>query len=604
MSATQLVVAALLLSAPAWALEQSSTRTDFGVATGMVYCGATSRIRGFDPVQSSDVPSAYAIYKVYEGLYEYEYLARPYRVRPNLAEGMPEVSPDGLTYTFHLKKGVRFTDDPCFPGGKGREVTAEDFAYSWKRIADVKTQSTCFWIFEDKIAGINAYHEESSKRQVSYDEPVAGIQALDKHTLQVKLTQPYPQLIWVLTMSYTFVVPREAVEVYGKEFLNHPVGTGPYLVADWTYRNYGITYRANPTYHGDTYTTIGEAGDKEKGLLNEAGKPVPFIQEVRQYVIADNSTEWLMFLSGALGQAGIAKDNFNAVISGQKELTIDLRQKGIRLEKAPNLWTTYLGFNMEDPVVGRSKDPAEDARHRKLRQALCHTVDIAKWCEFYNDRQMPANSPIPPGMSGHDESKPLPYPFDLEKAKKLLAEAGYPGGIDPKTGNRLQLTVQLGNASEPEERQSIELMAAFFSAIGVQLVPEYNNWPEFLKKIERKQQQMFRLGWVADYPDAENYLTLFYSKSMSPGPNHTNYSNPKFDELFDQARQMQDGTERTKLYMQLADIVNADAVWMTLTYPLAFGLQQQWFTNYKFHDFSYPNMKFYKTDLNWQTKVR
>ncbi len=604
MSATKLAVAVLLLAAPAWALEKSSARLDAGGVTGMVYCGATDRIRGFDPVQSSDVPSAHAIYKVYEGLYEYEYLARPYRVRPVLADGMPEVSPDGLTYTFHIRKGVHFADDKCFPGGNGREVTAEDFAYSWKRIADVKTQSTCFWIFEDKIAGINQYHEESLKRQVSYDEPVAGIQALDKYTLQVKLTQPYPQLIWVLTMSYTFVVPREAVEFYGKEFLNHPVGTGPYLVADWTYRNYGITYRTNPTYHGATYTTIGQEGDREKGLLKEAGQPVPFIQEIRQFVIADTSTEWLVFLSGQLGQAGIAKDNFNAVISGQKELTEDLKKKGIRLEKAPQLWTTYIGFNMEDPVVGISTDPAENERRRKLRQALCHTVDIQKWCEFYNARQMPANSPIPPGMSGHDSNNPLPYPFDLEKAKKLLAEAGYPDGIDPKTGNRLQVTVQLGSASEPEERQSMDLMASFFSAIGVQLVPEYNNWPEFLKKIERKQQQMFRLGWVADYPDAENYLTLFYSKSMSPGPNHTNYSNPKFDELFDKARQMQDSPERTALYMKLADMVNDDAVWITLTYPLAFGLQQQWFTNFKFSDFPYPNMKFYKTTPGWQTKVR
>jgi len=544
---------------PARGYEKSSTRPEVGAVAEMVYCGATDRIRGFDPVQSSDVPSAHAIYKVYEGLYEYEYLARPYRVRPVLADGMPEVSADGLTYTFHLKKGMRFIDDPCFPGGKGREVTAEDFAYSWKRIADVKTQSTCFWIFEGEIAGMDSYHEESTRRPVSYDEPVEGIRVPDRYTLQVKLTQPYPQLIWVLTMSYTFAVPREAVEFYGQEFLNHPVGTGPYLVADWTYRNYGITYRANPTYHGATYPTIGEAGDREKGLLSEAGQPVPFIQEVRQFVIADQSTEWLVFLSGALGQAGIAKDNFNAVISGQKELTADLRSKGIRLEKAPQLWTTYLGFNMEDPVVGLSNDPAVDARHRKLRQALCHTVDIAKWCEFYNDRQMPANSPIPPGISGYDPKKPLPYPFDLAKAKKLLAEAGYPDGIDPKTGHRLQLTVQLGNASEPEERQSIELMGSFWGAIGVQLIPEYNNWPEFLKKMERKQQQMFRLGWVADYPDAENYLTLFYSKSMSPGPNHTNYNNPKFDELFDKARQMQDGPERTALYMKLADMVNDDA---------------------------------------------
>jgi len=289
-----LAAGVLLAAIPARAAEPSSTRTESGIASGMVYFGATDRIRGFDPVTSADVPSAHAIYKVFEGLYEYEYLTRPYTVRPNLAAAMPEVSPDGLTYTFRLKQGVRFADDPCFPGGKGRELTAEDFVYSWKRVADVKTKSNCFWIFEDRIAGINDYHTASMKRRVSYDEPVAGLQAVDRYTLRVQLTQPYPQLIWVLTMSYTFVVPREAVEKYGAEFLNHPVGTGPYIVGDWRFRNYGITYVRNPNWRGDTYPTSGEPGDKAKGLLADAGKPIPFIDEIRQFVISDSSTDWLI----------------------------------------------------------------------------------------------------------------------------------------------------------------------------------------------------------------------------------------------------------------------------------------------------------------------
>jgi len=581
-----LVAAAIAVSAHA--IEPSSTV--------MRYFGATERIRGFDPVTSADVPSALAIYKVYEGLYEYEYLVRPYTVRPLLADGMPEVSADGLTYTFHLKKGVKFADDPCFPGGKGREMTADDFVYSWKRVADVKTRSNCFWIFEGHIAGLDEYHQKSIDKGVSYDDPVEGFKALDRYTIQVRLTQPYPQLIWVLTMSYTFVVPREAVERYGNEFLNHAVGTGPYIVGNWEWRNYSIVYVRNPTYHGDRYPTRGAPGDKEKGLLADAGKPIPFIDQVTQYVIADSSTEWLVFLSGDLASAGISRDNFDAVITAQRELTPELKARGIRLEKTPQLWTTYFGFNMEDPVVGRSKDPAEDLRHKKLRQALCHAVDIKKWCAFYNERQIPANSPIPPGMAGYDPEKPLPYPYDVELAKKLLAEAGYPDGKDPKTGNRLTLTIELGNASDPEERQSIDLMASFFDAIGVELKPSYNNWPEFLKKMERKQQQMFRLGWVADYPDAENFLQLFDSKSISPGPNHTNYSNPEFDRLYDEASTMQDTPERTALYMKMADLVTEDAVWITLTYPLAFGLHQPWLKNYKPHDFPYPNIKYYKTD--------
>src|ERR1043166_3010909 len=168
-----LLVAAGIAADCAIAVEPSSDE--------MRYFGSTSRIRGFDPVTSADVPSAHAIYKVYEGLYEYEYLVRPYTVRPMLAEGMPEISPDGLTYTFHIRKGVKFMDDPCFPDGKGRELTAEDFVYAWKRVADARTKTDCYWIFEGHIVGSDEFHRKSMSQQISYDEPIEGIQALDRY---------------------------------------------------------------------------------------------------------------------------------------------------------------------------------------------------------------------------------------------------------------------------------------------------------------------------------------------------------------------------------------------------------------------------------------
>lgn len=576
--------------------QPAGARAALPTSTELRYYGSTARIRGFDPVTSNDTTSSHAVSTVYEGLYEYEYLIRPYAVRPLLAETMPEVSADGLTYIIRIKKGVHFADDPCFPGGKGRELTAEDFVFSWKRIADVNNRPTCYWIFEGRFVGLDKFHEESTHGHVNYDELVAGLQALDRYTLQIKLTEPYPQLIWVLTMSYTFAVPREAVEYYGEEFLNHPVGTGPYIIGDWKFRNYRIEYVRNPTYHGDAYPTRGEPDDRQKGLLDDAGKPVPFVDNVTLNVVSDPSTEWLMFLSGRLAAAGISRDNFDAVMTPQHELTTELKARGIRLEKAPQLYTLYLGFNMDDPVVGDSPDLETALRHKKLRQALAYSIDIDKWVRFWNDRQIPATGPIPPNMEGFDPKKPRPYSFDLKRARQWLAEAGYPDGRDPKTGNRLVLTVEWPNASDPEERQSIDLLASFFDAIGVEMRPSYNNWPEFLKKMERRQCQMFRLGWVADYPDAENFLQLFYSKSASPGPNNANYTNPVFDRLFERSHRMQDSPERTALYMKMADIVIEDSPWIFLTYPLAFGLEQPWLKNYKSHDFPYPFQKFYKTD--------
>ena len=559
------------------------------------YFGTTERLRGFDPIEAGDTTSAAAVSRLFEGLLEYEYLKRPYTVRPLLAAEMPAISADGLTYTFKIKRGIRFHDNPCFPDGKGRELTAEDFVYSWKRLADANNKPKGYWIFEGRIAGLDEFHQLSSKGPVDYATPVEGIQALDRYTLQIKLTAPYPQLMWVLTMSYTFAVPREAIERYGDEFLNNPVGTGPYLLHSWR-RNYRLEYVRNPTYHGDTYPQEGEPGDQEAGLLDDAGKPLPLLDRVVEYVVADESTDWLMFLAGQLASSGVARSNFDAAITQQRELTPELQARGIRLFKVPRMYTTYLGFNMTDPVVGAAADPAVNARNKKLRQALACAVDIQKWIEFYNNRMIPATGPIPPGVAGYEPGKPLPYAFDLDRARRLLAEAGYPDGRDPQTGKRLVITMEIGSAADPEARQAVDLLASFFEKVGIEFKPSYSNWPEFLKKIERKQAQLFQLGWVIDYPDAENFLQLFYSKNGSPGPNHANYSNPEFDKLYDQIRTLQDTPERTAIYQQMAGIVIEDVPWIFLTHPLSFGLFQPWFQNFKPHDFPYANMKFYKVD--------
>ena len=204
---------------PVWfALLATVAQAEFESKPALRYVGATERIRGFDPIKSSDTTAISAICKVYEGLYEYEYLDRPYRLKPMLVDGMPEVSADRLTYTFHLKRGVRFADDPCFPGGKGRELVAGDFVYSLKRLADVKNLSPRYFTLEGRIVGLDEYRQESGQRRVSYDEPVAGLQALDRYTIQIQLREPFPQLLYSLTQSETFPVAREAVEHYGPEF--------------------------------------------------------------------------------------------------------------------------------------------------------------------------------------------------------------------------------------------------------------------------------------------------------------------------------------------------------------------------------------------------
>jgi oligopeptide transport system substrate-binding protein len=551
------------------------------------YVASTDRIRGFDPVTASDTTAMAALCKVYEGLYEYEYLARPYELKPMLAEGMPEISADRLTYTIRLKKGVRFVDDPCFPDGKGRKLTADDFVYSIKRLADIKNLSPRYFNIEGRIAGLDEYRAESGKRQVSYDEPVEGLKALDRCTIQIKLKEPFPQLLYALTSSETFPVAREAVAYYGKDFLNHPVGDGPFRLAEWRWRSYAVEFERNPTYHGDTYPTRGAPGDRERGLLEDAGKPLPLLDRVTQYVIADNSTEWLMFLSGKLAVSGISRQNFDAVITPQQDLTPELKARGIWLDKSPRLATYYVGFNMEDPVVGPNK---------KLRHALAYAVNLEDWVRFYNNRQLAAKGSLPPGVAGNVYDLPARFPHDLERAKKLLTEAGYPNGVDPKTGRRLTLNIEMPTAADPEERQSGDLLASFWEKVGVELHPSYNNWPEFLKKLERKQCQLYRVGWVVDAPDAYYFFQLFYGKNVSPGPNNSNYVNPEFDRMFERARVMDDSPERTALYRKMEQLVVEDCSAIFMTHPLAYGLFQPSLKNFKYHDRPYSNVKYYRVD--------
>ena len=578
-----------------YAIGCGSSAAPGGKPGEMVYYTEGGDIKGFDPVRASDVDTALAVYKIYEGLVEYDYLYRPYRVVPVLAESPPEISPDGLTYTFKLKKGVRFQDDPCFPGGKGREVTAEDFVYSFKRVMDAKLLSTGSWVFAGHVVGADEWAKASEDRSkpTDYSRPIAGFDAPDRYTLRIRLSEPYPQLLWVLTMQYTFVMPREAVEFYRDDFLNHPVGTGPYRLKRWQ-RNYRMEFERNPTFHGQTYPTEGAPGDREKGLLEDAGKPLPFIDRVILYNVREYYTWWQMFLRGQIFSVGISKDYFNKVVNTDMELTPDMAKRGIILRKEPQMDVFYLGFNWEDPVVGGGKTPEEAVRHRKLRQAIACSFNQEQIRDLYHGRMIPAAGPLTPGTTGYDANKPYPWKFNLPLARKLLAEAGYPDGKDARTGKRLRLALDMGGAGDAETRQLGEMYVNFVREIGIEMSINFSLQPEHWRKLERKETQMFSSGWVMDYPDAQNVLQLWYGPNESPGVNHCNYKNPEFDQLYRRILTMQDSPERTALYKQMADIIVDDCTGAFMFHRLTYALLRDWVVNFKPHDFPYPNVKFYK----------
>ncbi len=548
---------------------------------------ASARVRGFDPAKVSDVASAKAIQLVYEPLLQIAYLDRPYRLQPLLVESMPERSGDGLRYLFRLRRGIYFADAPCFPGGRGREMTADDVVYSIKRIADRKVASSGWWAFENRIVGLDEFREASAGEQpTDYSMPVAGLVARDRYTVEIELARPFPQFLWILALHYAAVVPREAVEHYGERFASHPVGTGPYRLVEWR-RNYRMMFERNPKWSEtgriDRYPSSGEPEDEAAGLLADADRPLPLIDRIVMSVIADGATQWMMFLRGELDESEISRDNWGAVMDENGALRADLAARGIRLSVAPQLRVNYIGFNMDDPVVGPN---------RALRQALTSAFNSEEWIRLNNGRVKRALGPIPSSLTGFEPNY-QPFPFDLDRARALLAEAGYPDGRDPRTGRRLELTLELGRADDLELRQSAELIAAFFERIGVVLRLSFNNGPAFFEKLERGQAQLFYVGWLGDYPDAENFLQCLYGPNADGGPNRANYRNPEFDRLFEQARVMEDSPERTALYSALARIAIEDCPWIFVAEPLSYTLHQTRLLNRKPHLFPYGMEKYY-----------
>lgn len=553
-----------------------------------------ANVKGLDPIRANDLYSATVISQIYEGLLQYHYLKRPFTLEPALAESMPVVTDNGLTHTFKIKKGVKFQDNPAFPDGKGRELTADDFIYSFKRLADPRNASEGFWIFDGKIRGLNEWANAVKSEKANYDTPVEGLQAPDKHTLVIRLTRPYYQLHYVLAMSFAGVVPREAVDKYGAEFLNNPVGTGPFMLeksSDWV-RNSKITLKKNPTWRGQTYPADGEPGDKEKGLLADAGKPLPFAETLVFTELTEDQPRWQNLMKGNFEFGEIPNDNFESAVKkdNRNEIAPELAAKGMRLDITPNLDVTYIGFNMRDPVLGKNKD---------LRHAISLAQDTKTLIDkFYNGRGIPAQGPIPPGISSYDPNFKNPYvDFSLEKAKAALAKAGYPEGKGLP-----ELTYD--TLADSKARQQAEFLVNNLAAIGIKVKINPNTWPQFQERIKNGQTQMFGIAWGADYPDAQNFYQLFYSKNVSPGPNDSAFSNAEFDRLYEQALNLPPGSERDALYTQMRDIVVEEAPWVFNLHRTRYSVVHGWLNNFKWSDVQNDTFKYLRVDPKRRAELK
>ena len=532
-----------------------------------------TQFESLDPPRGFGQTEDQVLRQVYSTLIIYSYLERPYKLEADLLEAMPTLAADKLTWTFHLRKGVRFVDSPCFAGGKGRELTSDDVLYSLKRYADANINSKSWFAMQGAVVGLDDYRAATAKAGPAADltaRDVAGLHKIDPWTFTIRLTHENALFLYALTMAPTSIVPREAVQFYKDRFTVHPVGTGPFMATQELDRKGVIRLVRNPNYHR-TYPTLGEPGDAEKGLLKDAGKRLPLVDVLEMPLIEEIQPAALKFLHGDLDWRPLDRANFTKLVQrnadGSFRLAPEFAGK-FAIHDVPSLETDYLMLNLRDPVLGRNK---------LLRQALAAAFDAQAIIDvLWNGRGRRLQSLVPWDLPGNErETGAIGRPHDLATARRLLAQAGYPDGkgLPPLTISFFQTHIAAHN--------EFDLLKSQLAAVGVQAKGIFMDQPTFTKAVENGNFQLASFGWEADYPDPEDFYQLLYGRNVPPGSNWTGYANAAYDKAYEASRFMANGPGRLAHLRTMNALVEDDVPLIVLFDPLKFETTQNWVGNFK-----------------------
>ena len=485
-------------------------------------------LTSLDPAYARDQSIIWMTSQLFNGLVE---LDKELHISPSIAKSW-DISPDGKTYTFHLREDVFFHKSPLFGKDSTRVVTASDFKYSFTRICDKSTASSGQWIFNNKIVGLSEFQEGTS-------EGISGFRVIDPQTFEVELVKPFPAFLSLLAMSYGYVVPEEVVTHYGKEFRSHPVGTGPFQFHRWEEGNFLILHK------NLTYFERDASGDR-----------LPYLDAVYVRFIESRLSAFIEFTQGNLDFVnGLDKSFKDEILSREGEIRPAYKDKYSFLV-APHLNTEYLGI-MIDSNFAEPGHPLLDVR---VRQALNHALDREKMVKYLlNGMGYPANSGfVPYGMPGFDPEKVSGYAYDPAKSAELLEAAGYPGGEG--------LSV-LNLKSTPNYQNIMEFVQKSFEKIGVKVEIESMMGGALREQVYQSRAQLWRASWIADYPDGENYLSLYYSPNQAPdGPNTTHFSSVAFDSLYLAALAQPTDSLRIPYYQEMDRLMLAQAPIIPLYY--------------------------------------
>ena len=641
-----------------------------------LYSSYNEQPKHFDPARSYSEDEQVFIAQIYEPIYQYHYLIRPYKLDPlsgdgyihteyydsnnkKLAESAVSSQISYTIYTIKIKPNIYYQPHPALAKSIKnnrfvyhdlseqfinnvqsisdfklnapnitctRELLAQDFIYEIKRLADPKVQSPIYGLMSNYIynfTDLNKILVEDNKADkfINLNDPkydIDGLRLIDKYTYQIKIKGKYPQFAYWLAMPFFAPMPWEADKFYSQPGLakqnisidTYPIGTGPYMMTV-NIPNQKIVLEKNPNYnlvynHG-IYPTQGMPEDKANGLLTRAGQKLPFIDKVVFHLEKESIPVWNKFLQGYYDSAGISSDNFNQAVSfanNNYELSKEMQDRKIKLIRSVEPSVFYWGFNMLDPKVG-----GYDVSHIKLRQAISIAIDIKEYINiFRNGRGKIAYDPIPPIIMSDSEKalnyNPVSYQGkdvkkSLDQAKKLLAEAGYPNGIDKKTGHQLVLRYDAIMTASSDESALFNWLREQFQKINIKLDIEATQYNRFQEKLRRGSVQMFFLGWNADYPDPENFLFLFLceqSRAEHNGENASNYCNRNFDKLFAQMQDATDIRERNKIINQMIKILQADSPWIFGLFNESFVLQHDWNDPIKSLTIGNNNLKYKSID--------
>jgi oligopeptide transport system substrate-binding protein len=589
--------------------------TAFAIAAGVLPASAQKKIlrmafttaeTGFDPQRIDDRYSVGICENLFEGLLTYDYLARPVKLVPLVAEAIPASEENGTRYTFRIKPGIYFADDPVFKGVK-RELTARDVEYSIKRFRDPRLRGPYEWLFENKIVGLDELAARARKNGgvLDYEAKVAGLEVRDRYTISFKLKEPDYNFLYVLAMPNVVPVAREVIEAYASDTHAHPVGTGPYVLKEWVRRS-KIVLERNPNHRGyELDVRFANMEDEWDRRAIEAlrGKRLPLIDRVEIYPIEDEQPRFLAFLNREHDILDELPFNFiHQVLPGGK-LAPNLARQGIHVFRELQPEITYFAFNMNDVVQGGQPNPVGGYTPERiaLRRAMVLAYDREAEIDIVRKGQaIGAQSPVAPGVVGYDpDFNSGAQDHDVPKAKALLDMFGYTdrdndGCRETPQGAPLVIGHKY-NAYGQQYRQLAELFQKSLAEVGLCVESSAVQFADLLKDKKVHNYVTAQSAWIADYPDAQNFLQLLYGPNTGQS-NEAEFRLPEYDRLYERSVQLPDGEDRNRLYREMDRLVLAYAPWRLGVHRIFNHLQYPWVKGYKKHPILYTNFKYLDID--------